>query len=80
MAIIIELDPGHGGTEYGAVNGNLIEKNMNLITALKAKETLEKYNIIVKMTRTTDKNVSLYERAEIAKKDGLTFSSHVIIM
>ena len=36
--VIIMLDPGHGGTETGAIGGGLVEKNLTWKIATKVKE------------------------------------------
>ncbi|MFD1436704.1 N-acetylmuramoyl-L-alanine amidase [Kroppenstedtia eburnea] len=59
MAIIV-LDPGHGGTDPGAVNGSCQEKKYTLDIALKVRSYLQNnYQATVLMTRTTDTTVSL---------------------
>lgn len=61
------LDPGHGGSESGAVVGGVEEKNLNLSIGLAAKNHLElNGNITVVMTRTTDRTVSLGDRSKKA--------------
>ena len=40
--IVVALDPGHGGTESGAVGGNLVEKDLNWKLATRVKEILDK--------------------------------------
>lgn len=57
---IIGLDPGHGGTNTGAVGPTgLFEKQVNLSTALAAKKYLEANGATVIMTRTTDTTLPL---------------------
>ena len=55
----IFLDIGHGGKDVGAVNGNLIEKEMNLTTALATAELLKKHGCDVKLSRTNDTYLTL---------------------
>jgi N-acetylmuramoyl-L-alanine amidase len=58
----VVIDPGHGGTESGAVEAGkkdgdptkLLEKNLNLDISLRVKTLLEAQNIKVYMTRTKD--------------------------
>lgn len=52
----IALDPGHGGTDPGAVGRHLglLEKDVTLPIALKLRALLEKAGAEVFMTRTTD--------------------------
>lgn len=64
--VFIVLDPGHGGSDPGAIGfGGIYEKNINLDVTLKVKEKLialgyNKNN--VDFTRIIDKSVSLEER------------------
>lgn len=68
---LIVLDPGHGGTEVGAlgkINGEVVvqEKDINLNISNKVLKILKEngYNVIA--TRTTDMYVGLTTRADIA--------------
>jgi len=63
---IIVLDPGHGGSDPGAVAWNVKEKDLNLQVARILKEMLEKAGATVYMTRNDDRYVGLYTRADIA--------------
>ena len=71
------IDAGHGGSDPGAIWGNLYEKNINLKIANMLKDYLEPYVDVV-MTRTTDITLSLEERARIANDADvdLYFSVH----
>lgn len=63
--IRIMLDPGHGGSESGAIGplGNkYAEKNINLKSALKLKDELQKLGAEVLMTRSADTTISLVDR------------------
>lgn len=84
------VDPGHGGTDGGAVGDDgTVEKNLNLIIALLLKEKLEEEGIQVIMTRQTDedtdgltgfhKRQDLEERARIGNESGadLYVSIHI---
>ena len=53
------LDPGHGGTDSGAVGNNLKEKDINLAVGLKIKSYLEERGVSVRMSRETDMAVNL---------------------
>lgn len=56
----VVIDPGHGGIDGGAESSDgTCEKDINLSIAEHLKEQLEKENIKVKMTRTSDRG--LYE-------------------
>ena len=62
---VVALDPGHGGTDSGAVNTSqgLYEKNLTLKISQYCKAELETYaGVSVYMTRTTDEYVGLEER------------------
>ncbi|MCL2755581.1 MAG: N-acetylmuramoyl-L-alanine amidase [Firmicutes bacterium] len=65
MATIV-IDPGHGGTDPGAVRGTRHEANDNLNMALAVGRILESRGHRVIYTRRTDTNVSLAERARIS--------------
>lgn len=55
---IIAIDPGHGGSDTGAIGGQgTYEKNITLPISMKLKEKLEAQGAKVVMTRTTDKDV-----------------------
>lgn len=65
------VDPGHGGPQPGASScAGISEAEINLKIGLKLKEILEKYGATVIMTRTTDVDVDLAARCEIARKAG----------
>ena len=76
----IYLDPGHGGTDPGAVGNGLQEKHVTLQIALIIREYLNAYrNVSIKMSRTSDKTVSLKKRTDDANKWGadLYVSIHI---
>ncbi len=55
---LVLLDPGHGGIDGGAESpSGVCEKDINLSICLKLKEKLEDYDIIVEMTRETDRGL-----------------------
>ncbi|MBP1754314.1 MAG: putative rane protein [Firmicutes bacterium] len=65
--ITIVIDPGHGGRDPGKVGvNNALEKDVNLVIAMKLKNLLEQNDINVIMTRTED--VGLYSDADSNKK------------
>jgi len=64
----VVIDPGHGGSNPGAVYGNVEEKSLNLKVSKILKDKLTASGVAVYMTRTDDRDVGLYERAEIANK------------
>lgn len=68
---VIVIDPGHGGSDPGAVfktadGGQITEKDLNLKISMKLYELLKKAGMKVYMTRTDDRDVGLYERADFA--------------
>jgi N-acetylmuramoyl-L-alanine amidase len=76
----IYIDPGHGGNDPGAVANGLREKDLTLKIGLKLRDYLSGYeNVQIRMSRTTDKTVSLSERTNDANKWGadLFVSIHI---
>lgn len=73
----VVLDPGHGGTEIGAVGpSGLTEAEVNLDIAYRAAQLLEEAGATVVLTRNSDVRVTLQTRAEIAMAlDPLAFIS-----
>lgn len=68
------LDPGHGGTDPGGTGNGLREKDVVLKIALKIRDMLKEYeDVNVKMSRTTDKTVSLTERTNEANGWGADY-------
>lgn len=66
------LDPGHGGTQSGAVapDGITMEKDLNLKIARYLKAELERYeDVKVRLTREDDIDVDLDERSELAEQE-----------
>ena len=71
-AVSICIDPGHGGSDPGAMGCSLQEAEINLAVALFLKPLLQSAGYTVIMTRTTDATVSLAGRAELANSNGVT--------
>ena len=73
------LDPGHGGSDSGANAFGQKESALTLKIANYCKEELEKYDVNVVMTRTTDTRPSenaaqdLIDRVMVAKKAGASY-------
>lgn len=65
---VVYLDPGHGGTDPGSSGNGLVEKELNLKIALAVKDKLQNMGIVVKMSRDTDKFVSLQDIANGANE------------
>lgn len=64
----VVLDPGHGGTDSGALNRWGSEKAFTLDVALSAREQLLRAGFKVEMTRSTDAGLSLEERVNFANR------------
>ena len=62
----IVIDPGHGGTDPGAVNGSLKEKTAVLGVAKKLGEILKSRGYKVYFTRSTDVFINLRSRTKFA--------------
>lgn len=69
----IFIDSGHGGNDPGAVGKRSKEKDNVLKVAKKLKSLLESYGHSVKMSRSTDKFISLSERARMANSWGADY-------
>ncbi len=63
---VVCLDPGHGGSDTGALENGVAEKDVNLDIALRTKGLLEAKGYRVVMTRVSDQAVSLAQRCAIA--------------
>jgi len=57
-AIVVAINPGHGGSDPGATVGGVMEKDMNLAISLRLRRMLEGAGIGVVMTRSTDVDVN----------------------
>ncbi|WP_144122827.1 N-acetylmuramoyl-L-alanine amidase [Catellatospora sichuanensis] len=69
----VYLDPGHGGTDGGAVANGLQEKTLTLNIALQTRDILKaSYSVDVRMSRTTDITRSLAYRTDDANAWGAT--------
>ena len=72
--VIVVIDPGHGGENLGAEYDGYTEKKMTMVVARAMKEEMEKYeNVVVYLTRESDIDLSLRERAEFAKEKQADF-------
>ena len=66
----IVIDPGHGGDRPGACYEDIMEKDIDLAISLKLVTILQNCGYQVIMTRSTDVEVGLYERAGLANAAG----------
>ncbi|MEH7525621.1 N-acetylmuramoyl-L-alanine amidase [Bacillus sp. JJ1503] len=70
----IFIDPGHGGTDPGAVGNGLFEKNLTLQISKRIQTMLTAFeNIQVNLSRESDKTVSLNQRTNMANAWGAEF-------
>lgn len=66
----IILDAGHGGYDTGGVYQDRLEKDDNLLLALKLGEKLKEKGIDVVYTRDSDRYLTQSARVNIANKEG----------
>ncbi|QVY60917.1 N-acetylmuramoyl-L-alanine amidase family protein [Cytobacillus gottheilii] len=71
----IFIDPGHGGTDPGAVGNGIQEKNITLQISTRIRDMLinEYNNVEVRMSRTGDSTLSLAQRTNAANSWGANF-------
>lgn len=55
----VVIDPGHGGSDYGAVNGGYYEKSINLIQSMYEKKRFEDHGLKVLLLRDSDDDYGL---------------------
>jgi N-acetylmuramoyl-L-alanine amidase len=69
LCLEVMIDPGHGGVDTGTSHSGLREKDLVLKVADDLKNLLQKNPLYsVKMTRTTDQQISLPERVKQAER------------
>ena len=78
----VVIDPGHGGTESGAVaQGGELEKDLNLKIARYLRDYLSDYDVTVYMTHDglSGRDLEIFDRAIFAreKKADLVLSIHL---
>ena len=64
----IFLDPGHGGSDPGAISGGVREKDLTLSVYNKVSSKLASLGYTVLTSRNVDKDVDLIDRADQANK------------
>ena len=76
---LVVLDPGHGGTDSGAMAGSMLEKELTLDIAQRVERLLSTQSVATLMTRVGDSYVSLADRAALANrtKDAIFVSIHL---
>ncbi len=75
---LVVIDPGHGGSEPGAGNGSIHEREITLAISLEVEKILNEKQIDNILTRRDDTAVSLEDRVKLAneKKGSLFISIH----
>ncbi|KAB2337753.1 N-acetylmuramoyl-L-alanine amidase [Cytobacillus depressus] len=72
--INIFIDPGHGGTDPGAVGNGLLEKVLTLTISKRIRDILTQYeNVLVKLSREDDQTLSLKQRTDMANAWGADY-------
>lgn len=74
---LIVIDPGHGGTDSGAIYGNIKEKDLVLKIALQTAHALRAAGYKVALTRTSDDDPGEEARASLAEKADVFLSLHI---
>lgn len=67
----VVIDPGHGGTNTGAVSGGIAEKELTLALAAKIRAFFRKHpapGIEIIFTRTEDVSMTIKERVELIEQ------------
>ncbi len=64
----VVIDPGHGGSDSGAIGGGIYEKNLNLEVAKLVQQKLNKKGIYVYMTRSKDETLTLEDRVNFSNE------------
>lgn len=64
----IVIDAGHGGKDFGNINGDVKEKDINLFIALKLNELLNNKGADCTLTRYKDEDIPLSDRVKIINR------------
>ena len=64
------IDPGHGGTDVGSVNGEILEKDLNLDVADRLATLATQSGISVFQTRTGDQTLTNRDRYTFCNEKG----------
>lgn len=65
---VIVIDSGHGGSDVGAIENGIYEKNIDLDICKKLKEMLDSKGILVYYTREDDSYPSVEDRVDFANE------------
>lgn len=72
--MVIAIDAGHGGKNKGAISpSGVLEKDVNLDWAMMLADSLRAAGASVALTRTTDEDISLAGRVQIARSANANF-------
>lgn len=73
--LIVSIDPGHGGSDTGAVRGGVQEKDVVLQVARLVRTLSQTWSVglEVRLTRDFDKNLGLEEAGQLSK------GAHVVV-
>lgn len=77
--ITVVIDPGHGGSDNGAMENNINEKDLNLVIAKDIKELNKNENLNIILSRSDDKSIDPHQRIQFAEanKADLFVSIHM---
>lgn len=73
------IDPGHGGTDPGAGDNGIIEKDYTLKISLYQFERFKELGLAVALTRDNDRSLDAVQRTNIVKDSGAKYciSNHI---
>ena len=60
----VVIDPGHGGSDSGAIGSDMYEKDYNLLISKYMYDRLKELNVPVSITRNSDTALSPKERTD----------------
>ncbi len=64
----VVLDPGHGGSNHGSKGPGLHEKQLTLAIATRVADRLRTRGVVVELTRSDDRTLTLRQRVAIANR------------
>jgi len=67
-ALLVVIDPGHGGVDTGAISAGLLEKDLTFDVAQRLQRVLHQHGFKTLLTRGGDDYKSLANRAEFANR------------
>ena len=65
----VVIDPGHGGSDYGAIRDGINEKDITLDVSMRVATMLKAKGYKVAMTRNDDRYLELQERCDISETE-----------